>query len=257
MLKETPGKLLILCLVLGLAMAAAVVAGEAGEAGDDEVIIDKDVKVIVKKIGDCEEGEDCEGRRVKVFVGEDGEVHELVGDAIAWVGDHHGGHGAHVRHLGGHHGGGGFLGVGLTELTPELRAHFGVPEDAGVMVSKVVEDSPAHRAGLQVGDIISGVGGEAVASGGSLASKIRGHEDGAAATLEVWRDGRVETFTATIEERKRHRMMRISGHGIDYDCDGAEDCKIEVDFGDGDYHCTVNGESIDCQELHGEHSDDE
>src|SRR5437763_1746210 len=31
----------------------------------------------------------------------------------------------------------GYLGVGLVDLTPELRAHFGVPEESGVMVGKV------------------------------------------------------------------------------------------------------------------------
>ena len=46
------------------------------------------------------------------------------------------------------------LGVGLTDLTPELREHFGVGGDAGVMISRVVEDSPAAKAGLRVGDII-------------------------------------------------------------------------------------------------------
>ena len=255
MLKENLWKVLILTLALGLAATAAVVAGEAGDGDEDKIVVEKDVKVIVKKIGDCDEDEgDCEHHKVKVFVGEDGEVHELESGAFAWVGDHHGGHHVrHLRHLGGHHGG-GFLGVGLTELTPELRAHFGVPEDAGVMVSKVVEDSPASRAGLQVGDIISGVGGEAVASGSALARKIRRHEDGEAATLEVWRDGRVETFTATVEERKGHRMMKIGGHGVHYGCDGG-DCEIEIDCGGGDCDCTLNGESVDCRELHGEHDD--
>ncbi len=260
MSKENPVKLLVLTLALALALTAAAVAGE----GDDgEVVIEKDVKVIVKKLGDCEDcDEDCEHRTVKVFVGEDGEVQELEGGAGVWVGDHDDGHHArHMRHFGGHHGG-GFLGVGLTELTPELRAHFGVPEDAGVMVSKVVDDSPASRAGLQVGDIISGVGGEAVASGGSLASKIRHHEDGAAATLEVWRDGRVETLTATIEERKqhrveRHRVMRIGSHGVDHDCEGAEDCEVMIDCGSGDCDCTVNGETVDCKELHHGHGGDD
>src|SRR5688500_12390489 len=44
----------------------------------------------------------------------------------------------------------GYLGVGLTEMTPELRAHFGVPEEAGVMVSSVEDGSPADKAGLKV-----------------------------------------------------------------------------------------------------------
>src|SRR5258708_4887988 len=58
----------------------------------------------------------------------------------------------------------GYLGVELTELTPELRAHFGAPQDTGVMVARVVAGSPADKAGLKVGDIITSLDGKAVES---------------------------------------------------------------------------------------------
>ena len=45
----------------------------------------------------------------------------------------------------------GFLGVGLTELTPELRTHFGVPEESGVMVSKVEPGKPGGEGRHQGG----------------------------------------------------------------------------------------------------------
>ena len=154
---------------------------------------------------------------------------------------------------------GAFLGVQMTELSSELRVHFGVPEDAGVMVSKVVDDSPAARAGVEVGDIISAVDGEIVSSGRSLARAIRGHEGGTAVTLEIWRDGQVETLTATLEERKRrHRVRAIHGHGghgvivEDFDCGGGEKCEVQVECNGGDCKCTINGEAADCGELHGE-----
>src|SRR5215218_9304074 len=40
----------------------------------------------------------------------------------------------------------GYLGVSLTELTPELRTYFGAPDDAGAMVGKVEAGSPADKA---------------------------------------------------------------------------------------------------------------
>ena len=46
---------------------------------------------------------------------------------------------------------GGYLGVELVDLTPELREHFGAPRDVGVMVGRVEPGSPAARAGLEVG----------------------------------------------------------------------------------------------------------
>ena len=97
----------------------------------------------------------------------------------------------------------GYLGVGLTDLTPELRAHFGVPQESGVMVSKVDAGSPADKAGLRVGDILTAYDGKPVASSFDLRQRIRGADDGAAAPLEVWRGGKVQTLTANLEKRDR------------------------------------------------------
>ena len=58
----------------------------------------------------------------------------------------------------------GFIGVTLLEITPELRAHFGAPKDAGVLVSDVRADTPASKAGVEVGDVITSVDGKRVES---------------------------------------------------------------------------------------------
>lgn len=100
----------------------------------------------------------------------------------------------------------GFLGVELTSLTPELRTHFGVPDDRGVMIGHVEDDSPAARAGLQVGDIITGIDGEKVDSPWDLSAAVRKHEGGEDADLEVWRDGRSLDFRVTIAERSREQI---------------------------------------------------
>ena len=176
--------------------------------------------------------------------------------------------------------GGGFLGVGLAPLTSELRAHFGVPEDLGVMVSKVEADSPAARAGIEVGDIITRVGGDDVGSASALAHNVRRREEGETVDLEVWRDGRVEMLSATLAARQgfpgHHRMIihcdgeEDCAHLGDFDCGnsedigGAEECRVRVVCDGGDCECTANGEEIDCGSLphhemyrmhhgHGEH----
>jgi len=100
----------------------------------------------------------------------------------------------------------GFLGVGLTEMTPELRAHFGVPEESGVMVSKVEPGSPAEKAGLKVGDIISRIDGKAVESSWAVSARVREYEEGQQAPLEVWRNGKVMTLTAAITLKERPEM---------------------------------------------------
>lgn len=102
--------------------------------------------------------------------------------------------------------GGGFLGVELLPLTSELRAHFGVPADRGVMVARVLEDSPAAEAGLQVGDVVTAVEAEAVETPWDLSMAIRGKEAGDRVTLEVWRDRRALDFAVTVKERERQRI---------------------------------------------------
>ncbi len=261
--------------VVGLALALAAPVA----AVDDE---EKKVRRIeVKKIKaamDCE-GDDCPEAVSRVlFVGDDGDVRVLHDGDHEWVSEDN------VRRLHRRHGGGAFLGVQLSDLTPELRTHFGVPEDAGVMVGKLVDGSPAFRAGLEVGDIVTAVDGEPVASASALARAIRGHEDGNTVVLEVWRDGQMQKISATLEERERRvemsRAVSAASDGqtdarvieVSVDCEDGEDCTVDVanansfvfaasacgdsgecdvkvDCTDGDCACTVNGEAADCSEL--------
>jgi membrane-associated protease RseP (regulator of RpoE activity) len=99
-----------------------------------------------------------------------------------------------------------YLGVQLVDLTPELRTHFGVPEQAGVMVSSVQEDSPASRAGIQTGDIITAIDGEPVRRSFELARRIGGHDDGDTVDLETWRNGDVSRVSAVLEEQERPQV---------------------------------------------------
>jgi len=100
----------------------------------------------------------------------------------------------------------GFLGVGLLDLTPELRTHFGVPEEGGVMVSKVEAGSPAEKAGIKVGDILTRIDGKAAGTSFDVRQRVRSAEDGAQATVELWRGGKVQTLTATLEKRDRPEL---------------------------------------------------
>lgn len=100
----------------------------------------------------------------------------------------------------------GYFGIGLTELTPELRTHFGVPETAGVMVSNVEPGGPADKAGLEVGDIITRLDGKEVKSSWDIRSQVRGYEEGQQVPLEVWRDRKVRTLTATVALRERAEL---------------------------------------------------
>ena len=97
----------------------------------------------------------------------------------------------------------GYLGVALMDITPELRTHFGVPDEAGVMVSRVEPGSPAEKAGIKVGDILTRIDGNSVKSSWDLSGKVREMSDGQQLPLEVWRNGKAQNVTATIVEKER------------------------------------------------------
>ena len=97
----------------------------------------------------------------------------------------------------------GYLGVQVLGLTPELRAHFGAPEDAGVLVAKVEEGSPAAAAGIEVGDVLTAVDGKPIAGPQSLALAIREKKAGESVNVDFLRDKGTLSASVAVEERDR------------------------------------------------------
>lgn len=100
----------------------------------------------------------------------------------------------------------GYLGIELLDLTPELRRHFGAPEDAGAMVSLIEAGSPAAAAGVQLADVLVAIDGERVRSARQAAAALGAGKEGDAATLRLVRDGTVRTLTATLAQRPRRQL---------------------------------------------------
>ncbi len=183
---ELPGVSPLKCVLSGL-LLTVLLSSSAAPAQDAQETDKKSDKKVTTKVVVKDQGEPT-----IIFKKADpnGEHEEdvLVHGPFHWIGGHPGG---------------GFLGVGLTPLTHELRAHFKAPEDAGIMINHIADDSPAAKAGLQVGDIITKVGDQTVGSPGDLANVIRGQEDGSSVDLEYYRDGKQRNTTAAIEVRDR------------------------------------------------------
>lgn len=95
----------------------------------------------------------------------------------------------------------GWLGVNIQQLDEDLAASFDFPNRHGVLVSGVVEDTPADRAGLQVGDIITAIDGRRVATTATLARTIAQSNADADVEIEFTRDGTTRSVTATLEPR--------------------------------------------------------
>lgn len=100
---------------------------------------------------------------------------------------------------------GGYIGIRPLEMTPDLRAHFGAPKEAGVLVGTVEKDSPAARAGLQVGDIVTSADGEKVERRRDLVRAIRRKKEGDTVRIDVVRDRAAKTLTVTVAEREDGR----------------------------------------------------
>jgi S1-C subfamily serine protease len=58
----------------------------------------------------------------------------------------------------------GYLGIVIQPLDRELAAYWGIPEVEGIVVNGVVEDSPAEKSGIRVGDIVTNIAGQPVAA---------------------------------------------------------------------------------------------
>jgi serine protease Do len=91
----------------------------------------------------------------------------------------------------------GRLGVQLNELSPQLAEYFGASE-GGALVASVTKDSPAEKAGLKAGDVITSINGDRVRGTDDLIDELRG-VDGGEVTIGILRDKKASSVKATIE----------------------------------------------------------
>jgi Do/DeqQ family serine protease len=83
----------------------------------------------------------------------------------------------------------GMLGVTVQSIDADMAKSLGLSQTKGAIVSEVTPGTPAAQAGLETGDVILALNGEAVDSSNSLRNHVAPLGPGATATLKVWRDG--------------------------------------------------------------------
>ncbi len=94
----------------------------------------------------------------------------------------------------------GMLGVTIQPLDQELAQALGLSETQGALVSNVVTDSPAERAGIRAGDVIVSINGRGINNPNELRNQIGMTRIGERVRLELIRDGRRRTVNAVISE---------------------------------------------------------
>jgi serine protease Do len=93
-----------------------------------------------------------------------------------------------------------YLGVYLSDLTPETASKFGSSVDAGALVEKVEPGSPADTAGVQRGDVVTAVGPEEIRSSGDLISVLRDYQPGDTVGLKILRNGEENQVRVNLAE---------------------------------------------------------
>ena len=101
----------------------------------------------------------------------------------------------------------GFLGVETQDLTPELAKEFKLRSSAGVLVGGVTANSPAAKAGLEVGDVITQFDGSEVSDARQLKLSVAEVKPGHIVSVEVMRDGSSNSLRVTMGRASRTALL--------------------------------------------------
>ena len=104
----------------------------------------------------------------------------------------------------------GFLGVSLQEITPDLAAQFGTT--TGALVSDVSPGTPADKAGLKAGDVITMMNGKKVEDFSQLRLAVSEMAPGTEVTLDILRDSKPLTLKIKLGERPTKSLAGGADH---------------------------------------------
>jgi serine protease Do len=107
----------------------------------------------------------------------------------------------------------GWFGVAVQAVTPELAKSFGLKESTGVLISQVMKGSPAEKAGLKTGDIITEFDGKPIREMHELPRIAANLPVGKKAIVKIIRNGKAEEKTVIIEKMKEGEENAASLQG--------------------------------------------
>jgi serine protease Do len=105
----------------------------------------------------------------------------------------------------------GMLGVTIQQVTPDLASSLGLPDVRGAIVSSVQPGSPAERAGLRRGDVITAINGAPVSDSNSLRNQVARIQPGTEVTLTISRDNREQQVRVTLAELPADKSRAAAG----------------------------------------------
>ncbi len=104
----------------------------------------------------------------------------------------------------------GWLGVQLQDLNEDLADSLGLESQRGALVADVVQDSPAKRAGIEIGDVILGYEGQEIKNAKELAKFVGGSDSGDRVSIRLWRNS--ELIDLDVELGDPETSMAATGN---------------------------------------------
>jgi serine protease Do len=108
----------------------------------------------------------------------------------------------------------GFLGVSIQDVSPDMAEALGLKDAGGAVVSQVVEDSAAEKAGIKRHDVIVELNGLPVTSANELRTRIALLKPGTQIEVILLRDGKRVTFAVTLGRRSPLRQPVAAGPDV-------------------------------------------
>jgi serine protease Do len=98
-------------------------------------------------------------------------------------------------------GSGSFLGVGIQEIDSNRAKELKLPEEAGVEVTRIAPDSPAEKAGIRTGDVVTQYNGQRVEGMDQFSRMVRETPAGREVKIGIIRNGSPQTITTRVAAR--------------------------------------------------------
>jgi S1-C subfamily serine protease len=126
----------------------------------------------------------------------------------------------------------GWLGVRIDEVTPEKAKELKLSAERGALVTAVEDDSPAAKAGLKVGDVITEFDGQRVEGTAALRRMVREVPPGRTVAVTIWRDGQAQSLNVVLSgvrgPRRQAGHPRVYSYDIPDGDEGMRDFTIEI-----------------------------
>ena len=106
----------------------------------------------------------------------------------------------------------GWLGVSIQNLTPDLAKSLGIKETEGALIAGVENSSPADKAGLKRGDLITEMNGKKITDATTLRNVVASMAPGAKTDIKIIRSGKELTITAVLGEYKEKKIVKKTAY---------------------------------------------